>query len=90
MLLNLIKFSLFGCVFILFSCGTAQKEQASSGENLCKHSQLLEIYPNAKGYVIRIHNPEQPKQPFNLSINKAYERVALLSATHVGMMAAID
>ncbi|MFM1853545.1 MAG: hypothetical protein RL164_863 [Bacteroidota bacterium] len=90
MLQNLIKFTFFGCVFILFSCGTTQKEQDSSANNLCKYSQLLEIHPSTQGYDIRIHNPEQPKQPFNLSVNNSYERIALLSATHVGMMAAID
>jgi iron complex transport system substrate-binding protein len=90
MLLNLIKAAFIGCIFILFSCGTAQKEQASAGENLCKHSKLLEIYPNAQGYTIRIHNPEQPEQPFELSLQKSYSRIALLSATHVGMMAAIQ
>jgi iron complex transport system substrate-binding protein len=90
MLLNLIKAAFIGCIFILFSCGTAQKEQTSAGGNLCKHSQLLEIYPKAQGYAIRIHNPEQPEQPFNLSVNNSYGRIALLSATHVGMMAAIQ
>ncbi len=90
MLLNLIKAAFIGCIFILFSCGTAQKEQTSAGGNLCKHSQLLEIYPNAQGYAIRINNPEQPEQPFNLSVNNSYGRIALLSATHVGMMAAIQ
>jgi iron complex transport system substrate-binding protein len=40
--------------------------------------------------LIQIQNPEQPKEIFEFQLNKPFKRIAVLSATHVGMLAAID
>jgi iron complex transport system substrate-binding protein len=78
-------------LFILFACHTVPQGQNQSGKNLCKYSRLLHLEQDPSGvFSIRIQNPDDLKAAdFELKIEQAYERIALLSSTHVGMMAAL-
>lgn len=91
MLQNLTKLFSFGCLLsILFACNTTQQDQRQSEKNLCTYSRLLHIEQAQPGvFSIRIQNPDDPKHDFEIQIDKAFQHIALLSATHVGMIAAL-
>ena len=86
---SLINF--FGLVFFFFLLGCSeQKTNAlSKKENLCQHSQYLRIFKNQKGYKVEILDPDQQRKLQVFQIHKPYTRIAVLSATHVGMIAAL-
>ena len=78
------------CIFfLLLGCKDQQKIELSAKDNLCKYSKYLHIYQNAKGYKIEILNPDQQRKVQAFIITKPFERIAVLSATHVGMLSAI-
>jgi iron complex transport system substrate-binding protein len=86
---SLINF--FGLLFFFFLLGcTDQKTtEHSKKENLCQHSQYLRIFKNLKGYKVEILDPDQQRKLHVFQIQKPYARIAVLSATHVGMLAAL-
>ena len=82
----------FYCLFIFFlllGCKDQQKLELSAQDNLCKYSKYLHIYQNTKGYKIEISNPDQQSNVKAFIITKPFKRIAVLSATHVGMLSAI-
>ena len=83
--------SLFSLVifFLLLGCKDQQRLELSAKDNLCKYSKYLHIYQSSKGYKIEISNPDQQGKVQAFIINKPFERIAVLSATHVGMLSAI-
>ena len=87
---SLINF--FGLVFFffLFGCTDQKTTEHSKKENLCQHSQYLRIFKNPKGYKVEILDPDQQRKLHVFQIQKPYTRIAVLSATHVGMLAALD
>jgi iron complex transport system substrate-binding protein len=86
---SLINF--FGLIFFFFLLGCSdQKTNAlSKKENLCQHSQYLRIFKSQKGYKVEILDPDQQRKLHVFKIQKPYARIAVLSATHVGMLAAL-
>lgn len=83
--------SFFGLVFffILIGCSDQRTTEHSKKENLCQHSQYLRIFKSQKGYKIEIIDPDQQCEQQVFFIQNNYARIAVLSATHVGMLAAL-
>jgi iron complex transport system substrate-binding protein len=83
--------SFFGLVFffLLLSCSDQKTAEHSKKENLCQHSQYLRIYNYQKGYKVEILDPDQQRKLHVFQIQKPYARIAVLSATHVGMLSAL-
>lgn len=79
-------------LLILLAFGCRPKSDSQRGgipRNLCQYSKLLTIWRVEDGYAIEIQNPEHPKARFKFLLKKSFKRIAALSATHVGMMAAL-
>jgi iron complex transport system substrate-binding protein len=89
MLQSLIKLGFIGFVFLLWSCGVRQAPPKSSKANLCKHSKYLVIHKISNGFQVEVLDPDAKEQPQIFKITKAYEHIAVLSATHVGMLCAL-
>lgn len=89
MLQSLIKLGFIGFVFLLWSCGVRQAPPKSSKANLCKHSKYLVIHKISNGFQVEVLDPDAKAQPQIFKITKAYEHIAVLSATHVGMLCAL-
>lgn len=83
--------SFFGLVFFFLqlSCSDQKTAEHSKKENLCQHSQYLRIYNYQKGYKVEILDPDQQRKLHVFEIQKPYARIAVLSATHVGMLSAL-
>jgi iron complex transport system substrate-binding protein len=82
----------FFCLFIFFlllGCKDQQRLELSNKNNLCKYSKYLHIYHSSKGFKIEISNPDQQGKVQAFIITKPFDRIAVLSATHVGMLSAI-
>jgi iron complex transport system substrate-binding protein len=86
---SLIKLGFIGFVLLLWSCGVRQAPPKSSKANLCKHSKYLVIHKISNGFQVAVLDPDAKAQPQNFKITKAYEHIAVLSATHVGMLCAL-
>lgn len=83
------SFYAFVIFFVLLGCKDKQTTEHLKKNNLCKYSQYLHIYKIQKGYKIEIFNPDQTNQKYTFQIQQGYKRIAVLSATHVGMLAAL-
>ena len=83
--------SFFGLVFffVLFGCSDQKTAEHSQKENLCQHSEYLRIYKYPQGYKVEILDPDQQRKLQVFEIQKPYARIAVLSATHVGMLSAL-
>ena len=83
--------SFFGLVifFLLLGCSDQKTTEQSRKENLCQHSQYLRIFKNQKGYKVEILDPDQQRKVQVFHIQKPIARIAVLSATHVGMLSAL-
>ena len=77
-------------LLVVMGCQSNPEQQQKQAKNLCHYSDLLTIIAAKNGFLIQIQNPEQPKEIFEFQLNKPFKRIAVLSATHVGMLAAID
>ena len=77
-------------LLVVLGCQSNPEQQQKQAKNLCHYSDLLTIIAAKNGFLIQIQNPEQPKEIFEFQLNKPFKRIAVLSATHVGMLAAID
>ncbi len=77
-------------LLVVLGCQSNPEQQHKQAKNLCHYSDLLTIIAAKNGFLIQIQNPEQPKEIFEFQLNKPFKRIAVLSATHVGMLAAID
>ncbi|MEN9699433.1 MAG: hypothetical protein RLZZ301_631 [Bacteroidota bacterium] len=73
----------------LLGCTVHQKpKQETHLKTVCRYSKYLHIYPLKKGsYRIQITDPDQQQALFSLDVTTAQHRIAVLSATHVGMLA---
>lgn len=89
MLQSLIKLGFIGFVLLLWSCGVQQAPAKSSKANLCKHSKYLVIHKISNGFQVEVLDPDLKAQPQIFKITKAFEHIAVLSATHVGMLCAL-
>ena len=87
---SLIKLLFFACVLLLWSCNDAQRPQKSRNNNLCKHSEYLRIYRIQNGYRLEILDPDTRCKKQVYQVYKPYRHIAVLSATHVGMLCAIQ
>jgi iron complex transport system substrate-binding protein len=83
--------SFFGLVFFFLLLGCTDQKTAAhaKNENLCEHSQYLRIYKYQKGYKVEILDPDQQRKLHVFQIQEPYARIAVLSATHVGMLSAL-
>lgn len=90
MLQSHIRLIFLGFLLLLFSCRTPQKAQKSAKSNQCKHSEYLRIYRIPKGFKIEIIDPDFGGRQHVFHFYKPYQRIAALSATHVGMLCAIN
>jgi ABC-type Fe3+-hydroxamate transport system substrate-binding protein len=77
-------------LLMVLGCQSNPEQHQKQAKNLCHYSDLLTIIAAKNGFLIQIQNPEQPKEIFEFQLNKPFKRIAVLSATHVGMLAAID
>lgn len=90
MLQNLTRSLFLLALLILTACQNQQHKTFVSAPNACQYSQYLKIWPNKNGFDIAIQNPDQPRLVQTLHIDKPYERIAVLSTTHVGMLTALQ
>ena len=93
-------------VFFIFSCGgNADQTQISDSKNLCKYSKWFRISESKDVVRIEIINPDNPNEIRRLSIpnfkfksgsnqeceiTKPVDRMAVLSSTHIGMLAELN
>lgn len=89
MLPSLTRWSVLGVLLLLLSCAEPNKPKHSNEENLCKHSKYLIIHKISNGFRVEVLDPDAKAQPQIFKITKAFERIAVLSATHVGMLCAL-
>jgi iron complex transport system substrate-binding protein len=84
--------SFFGLFFLLLCAGCVleQDKKVPPKQNLCHYSKYLHISKLTNGFDIQISNPDFPMQKIRIVVTRPYQRIALMSATHVGMMAAIQ
>lgn len=84
--------SFFGFLFLLLCAGCVHQpsKKVSPSQNLCHYSKYLHISKVPNGFDIQISNPDFPEQKIRMVVEQPYQRIALMSATHVGMMAAIQ
>lgn len=82
---------LFVLSCILISCGnpTKRNKNATNGLNLCQHSKFLKVFKTDQGYHIRIQDPDRHHIIFDQEILNGSYKMAVLSATHVGMISAL-
>ncbi|MFM6947336.1 MAG: ABC transporter substrate-binding protein [Flavobacteriales bacterium] len=81
-----------GLLLLLFltSCQTELQQTVITARNACQYSRYLKIWPTPNGgYRVAITNPDQPKEVQHFQIDQPIDRIAVLSATHVGMLAAL-
>lgn len=78
------------CLLLFLGCVPAKEDNTTSKENLCRYSEYLQITPLNSGFRVQLRNPDNSGQIQSFVIDRAYSRIALLSATHVGMMAALQ
>lgn len=90
MLPSLIKYLTLLLFFVLFACQSEQQQHVISAPNACQYSQYLKIWPSKNGFDIAIQNPDQPRLVQTLHIDKPFQRIAVLSTTHVGMLTALQ
>lgn len=87
-----MRFFLVLLLVILASCSN-QAEQShqtkSTEENLCRYSKYLRIFKSNKGYLIHIQHPDRKNQHFQLTIAEPARHLAVLSATHIGMLSSL-
>lgn len=86
---SLTSFLYLVSCFSLLGCKDQQATEPSKKNNLCKYSQYLKIYKIQKGFKIEILNPDSQAKHQAFIITKPFERIAVLSSTHVGMLSAI-
>jgi iron complex transport system substrate-binding protein len=78
-------------LLVVWACESdPQPQRPKQAKNLCKYSELLTITPAKNGFLIQIKNPEQPKEKFSFQLEQPFKRIAVLSATHVGMLSALE
>ncbi|MFM6935278.1 MAG: ABC transporter substrate-binding protein, partial [Flavobacteriales bacterium] len=82
----------FVLLCILASCANPAKrnKNASSRLNLCHHSKYLKVFKTEKGYQVRIQDPDRHQIIFDQEILDGSYKMAVLSATHVGMISALN
>jgi len=88
-----MRFSLVVFLVILASCSNhvKQSQQTKSSEvNICRYSKYLGVIKTKNGYLIRIQHPDRKNQRFHLNISSPAKNVAVLSATHIGMLSALN
>ena len=87
-----MRFFLVLLLVILASCSN-QAEQShqtkSTEENLCRYSEYLRIFKTNDGYLVHIQHPYRKKQQFQLTIAEPARYLAVLSATHIGMLSSL-
>jgi len=77
-------------LLVVWACESdPQPQRPKRAKNLCKYSELLTITPAKNGFLIQVKNPEQPKEKFVFQLEQPFKRIAVLSATHVGMLSAL-
>lgn len=95
-----------GIVFFIFSCGNSPDiTQIDDSKNVCKYSKWLRISETKETIFIEIINPDNPAEIYrlklpnfkskgsskdNYDIEKPVERMAVLSSTHIGMLAELN
>ncbi len=87
-----MRFFLVILLVILTSCSnqTTHRQQSESKEvNLCRYSKYLSVFKKKNGYRIRIQHPDRKNERFQLNISSPANDLAVLSATHIGMLSAL-
>lgn len=88
-----MRFLLVVLLLSIVSCSNEsrkQQPQELTQSNLCRHSKYLSIYKIGKGYQIRIQHPDKADKHFQLIISLPAKHLAVLSATHIGMLSALN
>lgn len=87
-----MKFLLVVLLVMFASCSNQAKrrlQMESTEQNLCSYSKYLRIFKTKNGYVIRIQHPDRKDQHFEYLISEPVKHMAVLSATHIGMLSAL-
>jgi iron complex transport system substrate-binding protein len=88
-----MRFFLVVLLVILASCSNQARqnqETNTKGENICRYSKYLGVYKTNKGYQIVIQHPEKKQIQYRFVVTKPAGHLAVLSATHIGMMSALN
>ena len=88
-----MRFLLVVLLVSIVSCSNESKKHTpteSTQTNLCRHSKYLCIYKVGEGYQIRIQHPEKEDKHFQLTVSVPSKHLAVLSATHIGMLSALN
>ena len=88
-----MRFLLVVLLLSIVSCSNESRKQQPkelTQSNLCRHSKYLSIYKIGKGYQIRIQHPDKADKHFQLIISVPAKHLAVLSATHIGMLSALN
>jgi iron complex transport system substrate-binding protein len=88
-----MRFFLVILLVILASCSrqAKQSQQSESKEaNLCLYSTYLSVFKTNNGYQIRIQHPDRKNERYQLNISSPANNLAVLSATHIGMLSALN
>lgn len=87
-----MRFFLVLLLVILASCSN-QAEQSHQSKlteaNLCRYSKYLGIFKTNKGYLVHIQHPDRKNQQVKLTITEPASHMAVLSATHIGMLSSL-
>lgn len=86
---NLISFSSLVLFLLLSGCLVQNKTELPKKENLCQYSKYLRIIKISNGFLVVVLDPDLKAKPKIFKITKAFEHIAVLSATHVGMLCAL-
>ena len=88
-----MRFLLVVLLLSIVSCSNESKKHTpteSTKTNLCRHSKYLSIYKIGEGYQIRIQHPDKEDKHFQLTVSAPAKHLAVLSATHIGMLSALN
>jgi iron complex transport system substrate-binding protein len=88
-----MRFFLVILLVILASCSnqtTHRQQSESKGANLCRYSKYLSVFKTKNGYWICIQHPDRKNERFQLKISSPANDLAVLSATHIGMLSALN
>ena len=88
-----MRFLLVVLLLSIVSCSNESKKHTpteSTKTNLCRHSKYLSIYKVGEGYQIRIQHPDKEDKHFQLTVSAPAKHLAVLSATHIGMLSALN
>ncbi len=89
-------------ILVLASCTTKETKTLQSKGNLCKYAKHLQLFQTEKGIEVIIQHPDFKDKKYhflivddaNTQVDKATkivqgEKLAVLSATHIGMLSAL-